>query len=400
MFPFGLQLPICYLPDMPATPSLQSKLPQVSTTIFTQMSALAAEHGAINLSQGFPDFSIDEALIDRVTFYMRQGRNQYAPMTGVPQLRHAIAAKIQRLYGYAPDKEQEITVTSGATEALYAVIAALIGPGDEALVLDPAYDSYAPAIQLQGGRPVHVALPYPHFRPNWEAIEKKISPRTRLIITNSPHNPTGSTWNYDDLLQLEELVVKHKLLVLSDEVYQHLVYDGLEHQSVLARPRLRERSAAVFSFGKTFHATGWKAGYVVAPEALSAEIRKVHQYLTFSTHTPTQLALADHLEVPGNYEQLPEFYQKKRDLFLTLLEGSRFKPIPCQGTYFQLLDYSAINKEMTDVEMARWLTTEKGVAAIPISVFYVDNHDNRLLRFCFAKQEETLRKAAELLCKI
>lgn len=385
---------------MSATPLLQSKLPQVGTTIFTQMSALATTHGAINLSQGFPDFPIDEALIDRVMYYMRHGRNQYAPMAGVPQLRESIAQKIHRTYGYLPDAEGEVTVTSGATEALYAVIAALISPGDEALLLDPSYDSYAPAIQLQGGKAIHVPLQFPHFRPNWEAIYSKVTSRTCLIVTNTPHNPTGSAWIEEDLQQLEELVVKNKLIVLSDEVYEHLIYDGQQHQSVLMRPRLRERSAAVYSFGKTFHATGWKAGYVVAPRALTSEIRKVHQYLTFSTHTPTQLALADYLQDPGNYAYLPGFYQKKRDLFLTLIKGSRFKPLPCRGTYFQLLDYSAIQPEMPDVEMAQWLTIEKGVASIPISVFYVDNQDHRLLRFCFAKQEETLRTAAELLCKI
>lgn len=384
---------------MPSTPSLLSKLPQVGTTIFTQMSALAAEHAAINLSQGFPDFPIDDALIERVAYFMRKGHNQYAPMAGVAPLREAIAAKITGMWGYTPDAAQEITITSGATEGLYAVIAALIRPGDEALVLDPAYDSYAPAVALQGGKPVHIALQYPNFRPDWEAIGNSISPRTRLIITNTPHNPTGSTWAEEDLLQLEELAIRHNLLVLSDEVYEHLIYDGRQHQSVLLRPKLRERSAAVFSFGKTFHATGWKAGYVVAPPALSAEIRKVHQYLTFSTHTPTQLALADYLQISENYEQLPQFYQQKRDLFLELLKGSRLKPLPCEGTYFQLLDYSAISTR-PDVEMAHWLTVEKGVAAIPISVFYVDKQDNNLLRFCFAKQEETLRKAAELLCKI
>ena len=384
---------------MPLTELIQSKLPQVGTTIFTKMSALAAEHKAINLSQGFPDFPVDEALIERVTYYMRQGYNQYAPMTGMPQLRTAIAAKLAGLYNYRPDEDKEITVTSGATEALYAVIAAFIAPGDEALILDPAYDSYAPAVQLQGGVPVHVALSYPSFRPDWEAIRNSISPRTKLIITNNPHNPTGSTWAAEDLLQLEELVLKHKLLVLSDEVYEHLTYDGQVHQSVLSRPRLREYAAAVFSFGKTFHATGWKVGYVVAPEALSREIRKVHQYLTFSTHTPTQLALADYLQKAENWKQLPDFYQQKRDLFLNLLKGSKFKPLPCSGTYFQLLDYSSISNR-SDIEMASWLTTEKGVAAIPISVFYVDKLDHRLLRFCFAKQEETLRKAAELLCKI
>jgi methionine transaminase len=379
--------------------SLPSKLPHVGTTIFTQMSALAAEHDAINLSQGFPDFPIDEALIERVAYHMRQGRNQYAPMAGVPQLRQTIAATIGRLYGHTPDAEKEITITSGATEALYAAIAALVHPGDEVLVLDPAYDSYAPAVELQGGKPVHVALSYPHFRPDWEALRQAVTPRTRLIITNTPHNPTGSTWLEEDLLQLEELAEKNNLLVLSDEVYQHLIYDGQAHQSVLLRPKLRARAAAVYSFGKTFHATGWKAGYVVAPEALTREVRKVHQYLTFSTHTPTQLALADYLQKPEHYEGLPHFFQQKRDLFLQLLAPGRFKALPCSGTYFQLLDYSAISNR-PDVEMARWLTTEIGVAAIPCSVFYVDNQDHKLLRFCFAKQDQTLQKAAERLCKI
>ncbi|MBW3545540.1 MAG: aminotransferase class I/II-fold pyridoxal phosphate-dependent enzyme [Bacteroidetes bacterium] len=384
---------------MPTTSLLQSKLPQVGTTIFTQMSALATAHGAINLSQGFPDFPVDRELIERVAFYMRQENNQYAPMAGVSQLRDAIAAKIARTYGYLPDATQEITVTSGATEALYAVIAAVIRPSDEAIILDPAYDSYAPAIVLQGGKPVHVALQYPHFQPDWEAIRKSIGPRTRLIITNTPHNPTGSCWVPDDLLQLEELAERHKLLVLADEVYEHLIYDGQQHQSVLSRPKLRARAAAVFSFGKTFHATGWKTGYVVAPEALTAEIRKVHQYLTFSTHTPTQLALADYLQEPQNYEQLPQFYQEKRDLFLNLVNGSRFNALPCTGTYFQLLDYSTISQQ-PDTAMAQWLTTEKGVAAIPVSVFNTDKKDYHLLRFCFAKQKETLQRAAELLCKI
>jgi methionine transaminase len=267
------------------------------------------------------------------------------------------------------------------------------------LVLDPAYDSYAPAIELQGGKAVHVALRYPDFRPDWEAIRQATTPRTRLIITNTPHNPTGSAWLEEDLLQLEELAETNNLMVLSDEVYQHLIFDGQAHQSVLLRPKLRARAAAVYSFGKTFHATGWKAGYVVAPQAMTGEIRKVHQYLTFSTHTPTQLALADYLQKPEHYEGLPHFYQQKRDLFLELLAPGRFKALPCSGTYFQLLDYSAIS-DLPDVDMARWLTTEKGVAAIPTSVFYVDKQDHKLLRFCFAKQEETLRKAAERLCKI
>ena len=379
--------------------SIQSKLPDVGTTIFTKMSKMAHETGAINLSQGFPDFPVSEELIDRVAHYMRQGMNQYAPMPGMPQLRQAIAAKLERSFGVKLNPDEEITVTSGATEALFAVIAALVHEGDEVIVLDPAYDSYVPASVLQGAKVKRVPLKAETFEPDWSAIETAISPKTRLLVLNTPHNPTGAVWKKEDMARLEELVKQHQFWVLSDEVYEHIIFDGQEHQSVLRYPELRKYSAAVYSFGKTFHATGWKTGYVVAPPLLMKEIRKVHQYLTFSTHTPTQLAIADYLQEPSNYESLPQFYQQKRDAFLKLMEGSRFEPIPCSGTYFQLYSYSAIS-DKPDVEMAEWLTREKGVASIPVSVFYEQGQDQRLLRFCFAKNEETLKKAAEVLCRI
>ncbi len=386
---------------MPVTDSLsiQSKLPDVGTTIFTKMSKMAHEVGAINLSQGFPDFPVSEELIDRVAHYMREGMNQYAPMPGMPALRKAIAAKLERTFGIQVNPEEEITVSSGATEALFAVIAALVHEGDEVIVLDPAYDSYVPAAELQGAIVKRVPLDSKTFAPDWEAIEAAVSPKTRLLVLNTPHNPTGAVWQQEDMERLQELVKKHRFWVLSDEVYEHIIFDEQEHQSILRFPELRKYAAAVYSFGKTFHATGWKTGYVVAPPLLMKEIRKVHQYLTFSTHTPTQLALADYLQEPQHYESLPRFYQQKRDVFLRLMEKSRFRPIPCSGTYFQLYSYADIS-DKPDVEMAEWLTREKGVASIPVSVFYEQGQDQRLLRFCFAKNEETLQQAADILCRI
>lgn len=378
---------------------IESKLPEVGTTIFTKMSLMAARHQAINLSQGFPDFPVSEELIDRLHHYMKQGHNQYAPMPGIPALRKVIAQKLNRSFDIAVDPDEEITVTSGATEALFAVIAALVQRGDEVIVMDPAYDSYIPATELQGGRARRIALQTHTFSPDWEAIEKAISERTRLLVLNSPHNPTGAVLKEADIERLEALVKKYDFWILSDEVYEHIIFDGQQHQSMLRYPALRKRSAAVYSFGKTFHATGWKTGYVVAPPQLSSEIRKVHQYLTFSSHTPTQLALADYLEDAAHYEQLPRFYQQKRDSFLKHMQGSRFRPVPCAGTYFQLFSYAGIS-DKPDTEMAEWLTTEHGVATIPISVFYGNRQDQQLLRFCFAKNEETLQQAAEILCKI
>ena len=382
-----------------AQATIHSKLPQVGTTIFTKMSLLAQEHGAINLSQGFPDFPVAEELIERLHYHMKQGMNQYSPMPGMPALRKALSEKFSHTYGIKVDHEQEITVTSGATEALFATIAALVQEGDEVIVLDPAYDSYVPAIELQGGTAKRIPLKEETFAPDWEKIEAAVNPKTRLFILNTPHNPTGAVWQQQDMERLEELVFQHDFWVLSDEVYEHIIFDGQTHQSVLRFPKLRQRSAAVYSFGKTFHATGWKTGYVVAPPLLMKEIRKVHQYLTFSSHTPTQLALADYLQDAGHYEQLPGFYQQKRNAFLQMMEGSRFRPVPCSGTYFQLYSYAAIS-DKPDTEMANWLTTEHGVASIPVSVFYEQGNQQQLLRFCFAKNEETLRKAADILCRI
>lgn len=382
-----------------AQATIHSKLPEVGTTIFTKMSLLAQEHGAINLSQGFPDFPVAEELIDRMYYHMKQGANQYSPMPGMPVLRKALAGKFANTYDIEVDPEQEITITSGATEALFATIAALVHKGDEVIVLDPAYDSYVPAIELQGGFAQRIPLLPETFAPDWEKIEAAISPKTRLFILNTPHNPTGAVWQQSDMERLQTLADEHDFWVLSDEVYEHIIFDGHAHQSVLRFPELRKRSAAVYSFGKTFHATGWKTGYVVAPPLLMKEIRKVHQYLTFSSHTPTQLALADYLQDAAHYEQLPRFYQQKRDAFLQMMEGSRFRPVPCSGTYFQLYSYAEIS-DKPDTEMAEWLTTEHGVASIPVSVFYEQGNKQQLLRFCFAKNIETLQKAADILCRI
>ncbi|MEH6579490.1 MAG: pyridoxal phosphate-dependent aminotransferase [Amphritea sp.] len=379
-----------------------TKLPKVTTTIFTEMSQLAAEHNAINLSQGFPDFDGPLALLDRVTYYLENGCNQYAPMTGVPSLRNAIAVKIERLYNCKVNADTEVTVTSGATEALFAAIGAVVKPGDEVIVFDPAYDSYEPAIELNGGKAIHLALQAPDFSIDWQQVRQAVNERTRMIVINSPHNPTGAVLSAEDLDQLESLVKGTDLLLLSDEVYEHICFDG-EHQSLLRRPELAKRSFVVSSFGKTLHTTGWKVGYCVAPEPLSREFRKLHQYLTFCTVHPIQLALADFLnDYPEHYLELPEFYQQKRDLFGQLMSTSRFKYALAPGTYFQLMDYSAITEksDLNDVDFARWLTTDVGVAAIPISVFYENAPQQKLVRFCFAKDDATLKQAAEKLCKI
>ena len=377
-----------------------SKLPQVGTTIFSVMSQLANDAGAINLSQGFPDFDGPEYLRKRVAHYIENGANQYAPMTGIPALRTAIADKVERIYGRVTCAESEVTVTSGATEALFAAIAAVVQAGDEVIVFDPAYDSYEPAIQLNGGKAIHLALNPPTFSIDWRALKAAINPRTRMLVINSPHNPTGAVLSADDLEQLAEIVCDTDILILSDEVYEHISFDGLPHQSVLRHPELSARSFVVSSFGKTYHTTGWKVGYCIAPAILSTELRKVHQYLTFSTVTPVQLALADMMnEMPEHYEELPAFYQQKRDLFCQLMEGSRFSCVKTSGTYFQLMDYSAIS-DLPDTEFCRWLIEEAGVAAIPISVFSEAPMETRLVRFCFAKSDDTLRAAAEKLCKI
>ncbi len=377
---------------------IASKLPRVGTTIFTVMSQLAQDCNAINLSQGFPDFAAPEALLDAVERHMRAGRNQYAPMTGVPALREAVAGKIADCYGRTVDPASEVTVTSGATEALLCAITAVIHPGDEAIVFDPCYDSYDPAVSLCGGRTVHVPLSPGSFLPDWDRVRDAISERTRLIIINTPHNPTGSVWSREDILTLADLVETHGLYVVSDEVYEHIVFDGIEHESVLRHPRLAARSFAISSFGKTYHATGWKIGYCVAPPALSVEFRKIHQYVTFATVTPMQHALADFLsDHPEHHRDLSAFYQRKRDLFCSLIGDSRLRAVPSAGTYFQLADYSAISDE-PDTVFSQRMTRETGVATIPVSVFYeTEPAGQRLIRFCFAKDDMTLERAAELL---
>jgi methionine aminotransferase len=377
---------------------IETKLPKVGTTIFTVMSQLAVEHKAVNLGQGFPDFDGPPALRDALTRAMAEGRNQYAPMTGVPALREAIARKTEKLYGRKVNADTEITVTSGATEALFAAIAAVVRAGDEVIVLDPCYDSYEPAIELNGGHAVHVALDPRTFRPDWDRIAAAVTPKTRMILVNTPHNPCGSVFDASDLDALAELARKHDLFVLSDEVYEHIVFDGAAHQSVLRRPELAERSFVVSSFGKTYHCTGWKVGYCIAPRALSAEFRKVHQYLTFCTFTPAQVALAEILESdPQHYLDLPAFYQAKRDRFRDLLAGSKFELLPVGGAYFQVADYSKLS-DKDDLSFCEWLVRNGGVAAIPISAFYeTPPPEQRLVRFCFAKSDAVLVQAAERL---
>jgi methionine aminotransferase len=379
------------------TAPLTSKLPRVGTTIFTVMSRLAAEHGAINLSQGFPDFDPPARLVDLVTEHMRAGRNQYAPMTGWPALREAVAEKVARCYGRTVDAESEVTITSGGTEALFCAIQAVVRPGDEVIVLDPAYDSYGPAVDLACGRTVHVPLRRPDFGVDWDRVRDAVTPRTRLLVVNTPHNPSGAVFAPEDLDALAETLRPTQALVLADEVYEHMLFDGRVHQSMLTRPELAARSFVVSSFGKTFHATGWKVGYCVAPPGLMQEFRKVHQFVQFAVATPLQAALADFLrECPAHALELPSFYQRKRDHFAQLLGGSRFRFRPSAGTYFQLADYSAIS-ELPDVEFARWLTTSAGVAVIPVSVFSATPPQERIVRFCFAKHEATLDAAAKRL---
>lgn len=373
-----------------------SKLPDVSTSIFAVMSAMANEHGAINLSQGFPDFNCPDELIALVTKYMQEGYNQYAPMPGMPALRHKISEKTEKVYGYRPDPDQEVTVTTGATEALFAAITAVVKPGDEVVVLEPCYDSYAPAIRLAGGIPIYVPLAVPDFSIDWDLLKKNISSRTRLIIINTPHNPTGAVIPREDLEKLASLTDGSDILILSDEVYEHMVFDGKEHVSALQIEGLRQRSFVISSFGKTYHTTGWKIGYVVAPPALTAELRKMHQFITFCSVTPLQLAIADYMDNEAHYRSLPDFYQAKRDLFCELVKPSRFELVPTAGTYFQLLKYDKISTEH-DLDFAKRLTLEIGVASVPVSAFYHNKTDHHYLRFCFAKSEETLRQAAERL---
>lgn len=379
--------------------NIQSKLPNVGTTIFTVMSALANEHQAINLSQGFPNFDCSPRLRQLVEHYLQNGYNQYAPMAGVPLLRERLAEKVASLYGLSIDPNTEITITAGATQAIFTIISAFIKSGDEVILIEPAYDSYRPSIELNGGVPVIYELTAPDYKIDWTKFEALISDKTRMIIFNTPHNPTGTILNEADLKALERLTENTDILLLSDEVYEHLVYDQASHQSVLRYPKLYERSLATYSFGKTFHSTGWKIGYCIAPEYLMKEFRKVHQFNVFSVNTPLQYAIADFLAKPEEYLSLNNFYQQKRDFFLQAIAGSRFRPITCEGTYFQLLDYSAISDEK-DTAFAKRMTTEFGVASIPVSVFYSDQRDEKVVRLCFAKTEEVLAKAGELLQKI
>lgn len=376
-----------------------SKLPQVGTTIFSVMSKLAVENNAINLAQGFPDFSCDPHITDLVNKYMKAGHNQYAPMPGIPVLREKVAQKTAELYGFNYNLETEITVTSGATEALYAAITASVHRGDEVIITEPCYDSYVPAIELSGGVVVPVKLNDTDYSLPHEKIKNAITPKTRLIIINTPHNPSGSILKQKDLVFLEGLLKGTNILMISDEVYEHIIFDNQRHESVIYYPALRERSFVISSFGKTYHTTGWKIGYCLAPKELSTEFRKVHQFLTFSSHTPTQYAIAEYMDMKDKYIELGNFYKEKRDYFRSLFTGSRFKLLPCEGTYFQLMSYAQITDE-NDYDYAIRLTKEHGVASIPTSVFYSDKTDNRVLRFCFAKEKETLEKAAERLCRI
>jgi methionine aminotransferase len=383
------------------TPALQSRLPAVGTTVFTTMSALAAQHGAVNLGQGFPDFDCDPRLLDYVNDAMRAGHNQYPFMTGVPALREAIAAKIGKLYGHAYDAAAEITVTAGATQALTTAILCCLHPGDEAIVIEPAYDSYTPAITLAGAVPVPVsmALGENGYCVPWEQVAGAVTARTRLIVINSPHNPTGSILRRADLDALAGIVDGSDILVLSDEVYEHMVYDGDPHASVASHPQLAARAFVVSSFGKTYHVTGWKVGYVAAPAPLMAEFRKVHQYNVFTVNTPMQHGLARYMADPAPYLELPAFYQKKRDLFRAGLAGTRLRLLPADGTYFQCVQYGEVS-DLPEAQFAQWLTSELKVAAIPVSAFYSDAKESGIVRFCFAKQDDTLRLALERLARL
>lgn len=378
---------------------LQSKLPNVGTTIFTVMSALANQYNAINLSQGFPNYPSDQKLNDLVTNAMNSGYNQYAPMAGNLELRLAIANKYQHLYESSYHPEKEITITTGATQAIYCIVSAFIRPNDEVIVFKPAYDCYEPAVEVNGGTVVPIQLNAPYYKPNWGEIATKISSKTKMIIINTPHNPSGAIWSKDDMLQLEKLTNNTNIIVLSDEVYEHIVFDEDRHQSACLFEDLKKRSFITASFGKTFHNTGWKIGYCCAPDDLMEEFRKVHQFNVFSVHHPSQKGIADYMKDTSVYLGLNAFFQQKRDLFLNLIKDSRFKFTASQGTYFQVLDYSAITDE-NDVDFAKRLTTEFGIASIPLSVFNLNQKDEKVLRFCFAKTDETLIKAAEILCKI
>jgi methionine aminotransferase len=379
---------------------IRTKLPKVGTTIFSVMSQLATQHKAVNLGQGFPDFDGPQSLRDALATAMNSSKNQYAPMTGVPKLREQIALKTEKLYGRKVSADNEITVTSGATEALFAAIAAVVHAGEEVIVLDPCYDSYEPAIELAGARAVHIPLKLPDFSVDWQRVKDAITAKTRMIVINSPHNPSGAVLDARDLETLAEIVRGTEIFVLSDEVYEHIIFDGLAHQSVLRHAELSARSFVISSFGKTYHCTGWKVGYCIAPAQLSSEFRKVHQYLTFCTFNPAQWAFADALESdPQHYLDLPAFYQARRDSFRALLTPSKLKLLPVKGAYFQLVDYSTISQK-DDLNFCEWLVREAGVAAIPVSAFYETPPNARLIRLCFAKSDDTLAAAAERLCQL
>ena len=381
------------------TPHIQAKLPAVGTTIFTVMSALASEHKAVNLGQGFPDFDCDPKLVEAVNKAMTTGLNQYPPMTGVGVLRDAVAAKIEALHGKKYDAGSEITITAGATQAIITAILAVVHPGDEVIVLEPCYDSYVPNIELAGGKVIRVPLTPGMFKPDFDKISAAITPKTRAIIINSPHNPSATIWGREDMLKLQEVLDPTDVFLISDEVYEHMVYDGQEHQSAARFPGLAARTFIVSSFGKTYHVTGWKVGFVAAPAILSAEFRKVHQFNVFTVNTPVQYGLASYMGDAQPYLSLPAFYQRKRDLFRTGLLSTKFKILPSTGSYFQCVDISDVS-ELSEADFCKWLTTEIGVAAIPLSAFYGNSFDQRIVRFCFAKKDDTLNLALEKLKKL
>ena len=383
----------------PTTPSLQTKLPNVGTTIFTVMSALATEKNAVNLGQGFPDFNCDSKLVDDVTHAMKSGLNQYPPMPGIPALREAVAAKINAVYGRAYRALDEITITAGATQAIITAILAIVHTGDEVIVLEPCYDSYVPNIELAGGIVVRVALTPRTFRPDFGKIASAITPKTRAIIINSPHNPSGTVWSREDMLKLQDILAPTNIFLISDEVYEHMVFDGQDHQSAARFEGLAARAFIVSSFGKTYHVTGWKVGYVAAPAALTAEFRKVHQFNVFTVNTPVQHGLAAYMADTARYTELPAFYQRKRDLFRSGLMQTKFKLLPSEGSFFQCVDMSGVST-LSEADFCKWLTTEIGVAAIPMSAFYGNGFDQRVVRFCFAKKEETLNLALARLAKL
>ena len=379
--------------------NINSKLPSSKESIFSIMSRMAVENNAINLSQGFPGFDIDGELIDLVSKYMKMGFNQYAPMAGVPDLRKAISKMHLASNGYEYNWENEITITAGATQGLFTSISTLIEEGDEVIIFEPAYDSYVPDIQLAGGKPIYITLEYPNYQINWEDVNKRISSKTKMIILNNPHNPTGSVLDDDDLKELSKIVKGSNIIILSDEVYQHIIFDQKKHCSVANYPELIERSIIVGSFGKSLHATGWKIGYLLAPKAITKAIRSVHQWVVYAVNTPIQHAIAEYISKPDIYSGVSVLLQEKRDLFLELMKNSRFKAIPSKGTYFQLMDYSDIS-DKNDIEFTEWLAKDKKVAAIPVSVFFHEKKDNKVIRFCFAKDNEELEAAAKLLCDI